>query len=142
MTGSKGTFHINIEPYTYQHINLAHVKRKLSFKDTDVKERSPEKKSKKDFLPNLAIREVFKHSRKRKTEEEEWEKYGHLPKLSNSIKKVSNSKIWKTSLSIADFRTNDGGYTTRANKFENRPQIQSLEDGKRLGFVIIKTENL
>jgi hypothetical protein len=93
-------------------------------------------------MPPLTIREEYKHSRKLKKEEEEWEKYGHLPKLSNSIKKVSNSKIWKTSLSIADFRTNDGGYTTRANKFENRPQIQSLEDGKRLGFVIIKTENL
>jgi len=142
MTGSKGTFHINIEPYTYQHINLAHVKRKLSFKDTDVKERSPEKKSKKDFLPNLAIREVFKHSRKRKTEEEEWEKYGHLPKLSIVIKKVSDSKIWTTLLSIADFHTDDGGYTARANKFESTPEIQTLEYGKRLGFAIVKSENL
>ena len=91
---------------------------------------------------DLAIREAYKHWRKLKTEEEEWEKYGHLPKLSTAIKKVSNSKIWKTSISIADFRTDDGGYTARSNKFENKPEIQSLEDGKRLGFVIVKSENL
>jgi hypothetical protein len=142
MTGSEGTFHNGIKPYTYQHINLAHVKKKLSFKDNDVKERSPEKKSKNFFLLDLAIQEAFKHSRKRKTEEEEWEKYGHLPKSSIVIKKVSDSKMWKTLLLIADFRTDDGGYTARANKFKNTPEIRTLEYGKCLGFAIVKSENL
>ena len=46
-------------------------------------------------MPPLTIREEYKHSKKLKKEEEEWEKYGHLPKLSNSIKKSQTLKYGK-----------------------------------------------
>ena len=90
----------------------------------------------------MAIREVYRHSKIKRAEEEEWKIYGHLPRLSIAQKKISESKIWKTSALIANFHMDRGGYTSRANNFENFPEIQSLEDGKRLGFTVVNSENL
>jgi hypothetical protein len=75
---------------------------------------------------DLAIWEVYKNilfKKKKKTEEEEWEKHGHLPRLSTANEKVSDYKIWKMSSSFTDLCTNDGGYTARASNFKKVPKI-------------------
>ena len=132
-----------IKVHFYWHTTIiGNVKRKLSSQQSDSEEQPIEKKAIKSTLPILTIREAYRSSKKKKNEEEEWKNHGHLPRLSTAKKYVSNSKIWKTELSIADFHTNDGGYTSRPNNFKNMPEIRSLEEAKNVGFVIIKSENL
>jgi hypothetical protein len=76
-----------------------------------------------------------------RADEEEWEEHGHLSRLLTAKKKISNSKIWKTLPLITDFHMDDGGYTSRVTKFDGIPNIKSLEDGMRKGFVVVKSEN-
>jgi hypothetical protein len=104
--------------------------------------RPAKKNLNKPSAPTLAIRQAYKHSKKKKVDEEEWKKYGHLPRLSTSIKYVSNSKVWKTQLSITGFRMDSGGYTARKFNLQNKSEILSLEDAQRFGFVVVKSENL
>jgi hypothetical protein len=96
----------------------------------------------KSSVPNSAIRQAYKHSKKQKNDEEDWKKYGHLPRLSTVKKYVSSSKVWKTQSSIADFHMDSGGYTARKFNLQNASGIISLEDAQRLGFVVVKSESL
>jgi hypothetical protein len=104
--------------------------------------RPAKKNPNKPSVPTSAIRQAYKHSKKKKVDEEDWKKYGHLPRLSTAIKYVSNSKIWKTQSSITDFHMDSGGYTARKFNLQNASGIISLEDAQRSGFVVVKSESL
>jgi hypothetical protein len=107
-----------------------------------VTHRPAKKNPYKPSAPTSAVRQAYKHSKKKKVDEEDWKKYGHLPKLSTAIKYVSNSKVWKTQPSIADFRMDSGGYTARKFNSQNTSEFLSLEDAQRTGFVVVKSESL
>ena len=100
------------------------------------------KKPNKSSVSTPAIRQAYKHSKKKKDEEEDWKKNGHLPKLSTAIKYVSNSKVWKTQSSITDFHLDSGGYTAKKFNSQNISEFQSLEDAQRFGFILVKSESL
>jgi hypothetical protein len=119
-----------------------HVKGKLPLEEGECTiERQSKNTSKKFDTANQSVREAYRRSKKKRAEKEEWDKYGHLPRLSTIEKSISDAKIWKTLPLITDFCMDDGGYTSRSRNFDNVPEIQSLEEAMCKGFVVIKSEN-
>lgn len=119
------------------------VKRELPLDEEDnIAERPPKKGCTDLATTSLTIRQALRRSRKKRQEEEHWKEYGHLPRPSTTKKYVSGSQVWKTSLLITKLRMCDGGYTSRANNFQNVTEIQSLDDAMSRGFVLIKSQNL
>ena len=90
---------------------------------------------------DLSVREEYRRSKKKISEEKEWQKFGHLPRALTVKKKLSNTKVWKTSVSITDFGMDAGGYTSRANNFDRMSEILSLEEAIQAGFVVVKSQN-
>jgi hypothetical protein len=98
---------------------------------------------KTDFTTrSFTRRKIYRRLKKKEREEKNWDKTGHLLRTSTAKKYASNSKVWKTSLSITNIPIKEGGYVSKTSNFDNLPEIELLEDAISKGFVLVKSENL
>lgn len=118
------------------------AKKRLRTEEHCIHDQPQKTKQNVSNVPTPTIRKLYRLSRKREQEKKNWDKYGHLPRPSTKEKYIGSSRPWKSSLIATNLSMKAGGYTSMPSGFKHLPDIQSLEEAKALGFIIVKSETL
>jgi hypothetical protein len=128
---------------TSTHGNDENSKRQLCLEESDdTSDRPPKKPCYTSNASTLNDKVGSKRRKKEKREEVDWKKHGHLPRPSTKRKYVNNSLEWKTPFTISDLQMKFGGYSSKSSRFQNVPDVQSLDEAIALGLVLVKSSSL